>query len=42
MVFDVRFMENPFYIDRLRPLNGLDDEVRDFVLSKPITRALRA
>jgi len=37
MVFDVRFMENPFYIDRLRPLNGLDDEVRKFVLSKPIT-----
>ncbi len=37
MVFDVRFMENPFYIDRLRPLNGLDEEVRDFVLSKPIT-----
>ena len=24
LVFDVRFMENPFYIDRLRPLNGLD------------------
>jgi len=38
IVFDVRFMENPFYIDRLRPLNGLDDEVRDFVLSQPITR----
>jgi UPF0042 nucleotide-binding protein len=37
MVFDVRFMENPFYIDRLRPLNGLDDEVKEFVLSKPIT-----
>src|SRR3954452_17173478 len=37
MVFDVRFMENPFYIDRLRPLTGLDDEVRSFVLSKPIT-----
>jgi UPF0042 nucleotide-binding protein len=37
MVFDVRFMENPFYIDALRPLNGLDSEVRDFVLSKPIT-----
>jgi UPF0042 nucleotide-binding protein len=37
IVFDVRFMENPFYIDRLRPLNGLDDEVRDFVLAQPIT-----
>jgi UPF0042 nucleotide-binding protein len=38
MVFDVRFMENPFYIDRLRPLNGLDEDVRSFVLSKPITQ----
>jgi UPF0042 nucleotide-binding protein len=37
MVFDVRFMENPFYIDRLRPLNGMDEEVRSFVLGKPIT-----
>jgi len=39
MVFDVRFMENPFYIDRLRPLTGLDAEVSDFVLSKPITKS---
>lgn len=37
VVFDVRFMENPFYIDRLRPLNGLDPEVRSFVLGQPIT-----
>jgi RNase adapter protein RapZ len=36
-VFDVRFMENPFYIDRLRPLNGLDPQVRDFVLDQPLT-----
>ena len=37
VVFDVRFMENPFYIDRLRPLNGLDPEVRKFVLDQPLT-----
>ena len=37
VVFDVRFMENPFYIDRLRPLNGLDGEVRAFVLGQPLT-----
>jgi UPF0042 nucleotide-binding protein len=37
VVFDVRFMENPFYIDRLRPLNGLDPAVRDFVLGQPLT-----
>jgi UPF0042 nucleotide-binding protein len=37
VVFDVRFMENPFYNDRLRPLNGLNPEVRDFVLGQPLT-----
>lgn len=37
IVFDVRFMENPFYIDALRPLNGLHADVRDFVLRQPIT-----
>ena len=38
MVFDVRFMENPFYIERLRPMTGLDEQVRTFVLQQPITR----
>jgi len=38
IVFDCRFMENPFYIDRLRPLTGLDEPVRDFVLNQPITK----
>ena len=38
IVLDCRFMENPFYIDRLRPLTGLDEPVRDFVLGQPITR----
>lgn len=37
IVFDVRFMENPFYIDALRPLTGLDEDVRSFVLGQPIT-----
>ncbi|CAN5781729.1 RNase adapter RapZ [soil metagenome] len=35
IVFDVRFMENPFYIRRLRPLTGLDEPVRAFVLKQP-------
>jgi UPF0042 nucleotide-binding protein len=39
LVFDVRFMENPFYIDALRPLSGSDGPVRDFVLGHPATRA---
>jgi UPF0042 nucleotide-binding protein len=38
LVFDVRFMENPFYIPALRPKTGRDDEVRDFVLGHPATQ----
>jgi len=37
VVFDVRFMENPFYIDALRPLSGLDPKVSQFVLQQPVT-----
>jgi UPF0042 nucleotide-binding protein len=37
LVFDVRFMENPFYIDRLRQLSGLTEQVREFVLKQPVT-----
>ncbi len=34
MVFDARFIENPFYVEGLRPKCGLDKEVYDFVFSK--------
>ncbi|HET8568525.1 MAG TPA: RNase adapter RapZ [Candidatus Limnocylindria bacterium] len=37
LVFDCRFMENPFYIDELRPLPGSDPKVRSFVLGHPAT-----
>lgn len=33
LIFDVRFMPNPFYIDELRHQTGLDDAVRDYVFS---------
>lgn len=33
LVFDVRFMPNPFYIDSMRDKTGLDPSVRDYVLS---------
>jgi UPF0042 nucleotide-binding protein len=39
LVFDVRFMENPFYIEALRPLSGSDEPVREFVLGHPATHA---
>lgn len=33
LVFDVRFLPNPFYITELREMTGLDREVRDFIFS---------
>jgi UPF0042 nucleotide-binding protein len=35
LVFDCRFLPNPFWVDELRPLTGLDEPVRDYVLSQP-------
>jgi UPF0042 nucleotide-binding protein len=36
MMFDVRFLPNPHWNEELRPLSGLDDAVRTFVLSQPL------
>ncbi|QQK07904.1 RNase adapter RapZ [Miniphocaeibacter halophilus] len=33
LVFDVRFLPNPFYIEDLKKKTGLDEEVRDYVFS---------
>lgn len=33
--FDLRFIKNPYYIEELRQLSGLDPSVREFVLSAP-------
>ncbi len=38
LVFDVRFLPNPFYVEQLRPLSGLDRPVAEFVFSYPQTR----
>jgi UPF0042 nucleotide-binding protein len=38
LVFDVRFMENPYYVDTLRHLSGLTPAVRDYVMSQPIAQ----
>jgi UPF0042 nucleotide-binding protein len=32
LVFDVRFLANPFYVSELKHKTGLDKEVRDFVM----------
>ena len=33
LVFDVRFLPNPYYIEELRPKSGNDSEVRDYVMN---------
>lgn len=38
LVFDVRFMPNPFYIEELRSQTGLDKAVADYVFSFQQTR----
>jgi UPF0042 nucleotide-binding protein len=32
LVFDVRFLPNPFYIPQMKPLTGLDEEVSTYVM----------
>lgn len=39
LVFDVRFLPNPYYFDELRNLNGNDKAVQDYVMSFPEAEA---
>ncbi|NLI92157.1 MAG: RNase adapter RapZ [Peptococcaceae bacterium] len=32
-IMDVRFLPNPFYVDELKPFNGKDQKVKEYVLS---------
>ncbi len=41
LVFDVRFLPNPHYIDELRPLTGLNPKLREYVISQPACRDFR-
>jgi UPF0042 nucleotide-binding protein len=36
LVFDVRFLANPFYVPELRPLSGLTEGVQEYVLGQPL------
>lgn len=38
MLFDVRFLPNPYFIPELKALNGLDIEVCDFVMKQAATQ----
>jgi len=37
LVFDVRFLPNPFYNAELKPMSGLDAQVRDYVMSHDVS-----
>jgi len=39
-VFDVRFLDNPFFVKELRDQTGLDDAVARFVTAQPLARRL--
>ena len=39
LVFDVRFLPNPHYIEELRPLTGDDKKIQDYVFSSPVSKA---
>ncbi|WP_408955753.1 RNase adapter RapZ [Natroniella sp. ANB-PHB2] len=41
LMFDVRFLPNPHYIDSLQPLTGKDKKVQDYVLKWPITQKFK-
>ncbi len=35
LIFDVRFLPNPHYVDNLRPLDGNDERVREYAMKWP-------
>ncbi len=37
LVFDVRFLPNPFYVEGLRERTGLEEAVRDYIFASPET-----
>ena len=38
LLFDCRFLPNPYWVESLRPLSGEDDPVREYVLGQPETQ----
>lgn len=38
LIFDVRFLPNPHYVEHLRPMTGQDGEVYDYVMKWPDTQ----
>jgi hypothetical protein len=38
MLFDMRFLDNPYWVDELRPMTGLDKPVQDYVLEQTLAK----
>ncbi len=38
MVFDMRFIPNPYYVKSLRPLTGNNKKVKDYVIKQEVTK----
>ena len=41
LVFDMRFLKNPHYVDTLKPLTGLDQPVWEFIMAQDAAQAFR-
>jgi hypothetical protein len=39
-VVDVRLLDNPYWVEELRPLDGRDERVREFVIGQPAAKEL--
>ncbi len=39
LIIDVRFLSNPYFVPELKPLDGSNRKIRDFVLGRQTTRA---
>ena len=42
LIFDVRFLPNPYFVNELRDKTGLDPEVEDYVLGNETPRVSRS
>jgi UPF0042 nucleotide-binding protein len=42
LVFDLRFLPNPYFVEALRPLSGKDTAVREYVFAQPWAQEFRA
>jgi len=41
LVFDLRFLPNPYFVEELRPLSGLDEAVRDHIFAQEPAQRFR-